>query len=70
MGFVYKPIPPDIWAKMPPKIREQAYRQARAFLVRVQKSQSGVARFGGFILIAVTALAVMLALGGATINWH
>lgn len=69
MGFVYKPIPLDILAMMPPDIRAQTIRQEREFLARVRDRQEATANFGLGVLVAVTVLALMLALDGATINW-
>lgn len=69
MGYVHKPIPPDILAKMPPDVRRRAIEGERAFLRGVQRRQGGLMNFGGTVLIAVACLAVMLAMGGAQINW-
>lgn len=68
MGYAHKPIPPEIIARWTPEQKLEWYRQERAFLRRVQRRQSGQLNFGGFVLIAVACLFLMLAFGGATFS--
>lgn len=39
MGFVYKPIPPEIYAKLPPHLRRATYEHERALLVSLGARQ-------------------------------
>ena len=63
MGYVHKPIPFDILAKMPPHIRRDAIRQEREFLLKVRARQGQTAGFGyGILLGLVILLGVYLGL--------
>lgn len=58
MGYVHKPIPPDILAAMPPALRREAIRQEREHLAYVQRRQRGTGLVGWLILIGIAAYAV------------
>lgn len=55
MGYIHKPIPRDIFLKMPAAIREKAIQQERQFLSDVHARQGSIAAAGDFILLMVLA---------------
>lgn len=61
MGFIYKPIPPNILLKMPPAVREQAYRQERAFLEGIRVRQGATLRMAPLLVISAMIIGALIA---------
>jgi len=57
MGYVYKPIPPDILRQMPPALRRQYIQEERARLLRMKASQGRLAGLGWGIMAVLVIMA-------------
>lgn len=60
MGYVHKPIPPEVWRSMPLEVREQIRLWESVFLAEIRgHGRDGNAALG-FVIILLFAIATLL----------
>jgi hypothetical protein len=60
MGYVHKPVPLEVWAKLTPEQRKALYLSERAFLVRQRASGASDLSLMIGILAACAIIALIL----------
>lgn len=60
MGYIHKPVPPEIWTAMPPEVREQISLWERVFLTEISGHKSDGNPALGFAVILLFLIAALL----------
>lgn len=59
MGYVIRPIPPEVYLSLPPEQRMELYRMERAHLVGVYNRQAPMAA-GGVVVLVLAGVGLVL----------